>query len=532
LAGFSSELGIKKKLKTSKSSFKKGWFSCLAFFLVAGQAVASSWHVDASATGNNSGKNWTDAWTNLVSIAWPNVKPGDTIFISRGSYPEPLLVGVSGTSNAPITISLRRDSQFGGAVNVRGINIGRHEWITIDGALDKTFSPPTNILQLRTITNNVGLFCSNSNGTAIYMTNPNGIKLLWVGVEQARRGVTKAANGIWANVTRRGATDHNQVKYCWIKDVDDDGIAWIGNAPATHFGHQEIAFSIIERVGDDGLEANHGFTVHDCIIGPSLFLNGHPDGIQSVGSFWKIYNNEFHDFFNSWIRTQATQVNHHDVWIYNNLFLSGRYVDPKISIYNTGIEVVQYAAHLGEVESMTWDQIVICNNTFYNAPRLVGGTINWAKRDEKTKDAFVHNVTVTNSLFVNNLVVDCGRGVSAWWQELKSAPPWGSAIHYSEQGLRWDYNTVTGNEAPEARRIGYHGNLFKSAEAMNKASTWKNNSSAPVKFADPAQWNFELALDDKSARNTGASLAEFFAHDILNRPRVEPWSRGAFESPR
>lgn len=508
-----------------------GWLIFFISFLAA-PGFASDWHVDLAATGKNNGQTWSDAWTNLAAITWTKVRPGDTVFISRGSYPEALQIGASGTSNAPITISLRRGSRSGDTVTVRGINLGRYEWITIDGALDETFSPPTNILQLRTITNNVGLFCSNSNGTAIYMTNPNGIKLLWVGVQEARRGTNRVAHGIWANVNRRGATDHNQVKYCWIKDVDDDGIAWIGNAPATRFGHQEVAFSIIERVGDDGLEANHGFTVHDCIIGPSLFLNGHPDGIQSVGSFWKIYNNEFHDFFNSWIRTQATQADHHDIWIYNNLFLSGRYVNPKISIYNTGIEVVQYADGLGEVDSMTWDRIVICNNTFYGASRLVGGAIKWAKRDERTRSAFVHNVTVTNSLFVNNLVVECGRGVSAWWQELKTMPPWGTEIHYSEgeSGLRWDYNTVTGVHAPEARRIGYHGNLFKSAEAMSKASPWKNNSSAPVKFADPAKWDFELASEDQSARNTGVRLTDFFDTDILNRPRSGTWDRGAFES--
>lgn len=519
---------------TSLSSIWRPFCCGLALLLSHGYTLAATWHVDSAAVGANTGRGWLDAWTNLVSINWRSVRPGDTLYLSGGpagrNYYESLAVGASGTSHAPITIKLGRGPEHGGPIWLLGLDVGRHQWITIDGARDDSFVAPTNVLQLRAITNNIGIFCANTNGTAIYLTAPVGVKLHWIGVEAARRGASRHAHGIYANVTRRGPTDHNQIKYCWIQNTDDDGIQWIGNDPATHFGHQEIAFSIIENVGDDGLEANHGFSVHDCIIGPSRFVNGHPDGIQSGGSFWKIYNNEFHDFFNSWLRLQAMQTNHHDIWVYNNLFLSGRYGDPKVSLYNTGIEVVQYAAWLGEVPAMTWDRILICNNTFYGAERLVGGAVAWAKRDERTKAAFVHNVIVTNSLIVNNLIVECGRGVGAWWQPLKSSPPWGRAVHYTETGLRLDYNTVTGTRAPDARRIGYLGALHPSGERMARSSVWKNNSGAPVKFADAANWNFELAPGDEAARNQGANLADYFTHDILNRPRAGAWDRGAFES--
>ncbi len=499
-------------------------------------AWAATWHVDKSAAGEGTGRNWLDAWTNLSAITWPAIQPGDRLLIAgdaAGSrYSEPLLVGASGTSNAPIVISLGSATGRPGPVILPGLIVGHHDWLTLDGSLDPDFAAPTNLLQLRTITNNIGLAIDATNGPAIYLTSPQGVKLRWIEVRQARRGTQRAAHGIHANMTRRGPTDHNQIKYCWIQNTDDDGIAWIANDPATHFGHQEVAFSIIENVGDDGLEANHGFTVHDCIIGPSLFLNGHPDGIQSIGSYWKIYNNEFHEFFNSWLRLQAVETNHHDVWVYNNLFLSGHFSDPKVSLYNTGIEVVQYAAWLGEIESMTWNRIVICNNTFFGAEDLVGGAINWAKRDEGTKAAFVHNVIVTNSLFVNNLVVECGRGASAWWQELKSTPPWGRAVHYDEQSLRWDYNVVAGSKAPEATRIGYLRTLHPTGELMARSSVWKHNVSTPVKFMDSARWKFELSPDDTAARDSGADLSDYFTHDILNRPRVGHWDRGAFESPR
>jgi hypothetical protein len=365
----------------------------------------------------------------------------------------------------------------------------------------------------------------------MYMTSPTGIKLYWVGIERALRGGGGEAHGIWANMTSRDATDYNEIKYCWINNVDDDGINWIGNQGSTHFAHQEVAFCIIEYVGDDGLEANSGFSVHDCILGPSRFKNGHPDGIQSQGSYWKIYNNEFQDFLNSWIRAQAVDTLHHDVWIYNNLFLGGKRTDGVALLSNTGIEVVQYAAWIGEVPGMTWSNIIIANNTFYNATNTVRGVINWAKRDENTPDAFVHNVFVTHSMFVNNLVVECSHGVTTYWQPVKTAPPWGTAVHYdSENDLMLDYNTVTGTRAEDAKRIVYDGVVYPIGEMTGIRSLWKHNSSANIGFVDAQNWDLRLAPTNVAATVTGTNLSSFFEYDILNHHRSaeKNWDRGAF----
>lgn len=495
-------------------------------------ARGAKWYVDQTAGGNRTGADWANAWPDLGAISWKEIQPGDTLFISRGKFHEILDVRKSGLSNAPIKIRIAQDSGHNGKVTVNAIDLGAHRWIQVNGALSDSFMAPTNLLTLRQITNNIGLICNNTNGPGIYMTSPTGISVEWIAIDQARRGPTvKTAHGIWANITRRGPTDQNLFRFCLIQNTDDDGIQWIGNDPATHFGHQEIAFCIIQNVGDDGLEANHGFTIHDCILGPSLFINGHPDGVQSLGSFWKIYNNEFNDFFNSWVRIQASQTNHHDIWVYNNLFLSGRYGDPKVSAYNTGIEVVQYAAWLGELDSMTWERIFICNNTFYGGKRLAGGAINWAKRAEETKDAFVHNVVVTNSMFVNNVVVNCARGTVAGWQSIKRAAPWGHGVNYYQEGLRWDYNVVAGMDAPDARRIVYYGTVHPNGETMAAKSLWKNNSSRNVRFVDFKIWNFELDPTDTSARDQGDDLSIYFNYDILNRPRNGRWDRGAYESP-
>jgi hypothetical protein len=533
---------IKKKLLLIRPALRRVRAitiqTCLVLML-GSTGIAANWYVDKQAVGNSTGTDWTNAWTSLAQIAWPAINGGDTIYISGGTsgitYNEALEIGKSGSSNAPITIRVGQDARHNSKVTLVAIGFHAHHWITINGALSDSFAAPTNILGLRTMTNNIGIYCDHTNGPGMYMTSPTGIKVYWVGVERALRGSGAEAHGIWANMTSRDATDYNEIKYCWINNVDDDGIHWIGNQLATHFGHQEVAFCIIEYVGDDGMEANHGFTVHDCLIGPSRFINGHPDGIQSLGSYWKIYNNEFHDFFNSWIREQASQPDHHDIWIYNNLFLSGRDGASKVNLYNTGIEVVQYAAWIGELPSMTWSNIIIANNTFYNATNTVRGVINWAKRDENTPDAFVHNVFVTHSMFVNNLVVECSHGVAACWQPVKTAPPWGSAVHYdSESDLILDYNTVTGTRAEQAKQIAYGQITYPNGEMMTAISLWKHNSSASIGFVDAQNWDLRLAPTNVAAAITGTNLSSFFDYDILNNPRStgKNWDRGAFQSSR
>jgi len=263
---------------------------CVVALLFGSTAPAANWYVDKQAVGNSTGKDWANAWTSLAQIAWPAINGGDTIYISGGAlgitYNEPLEIGKSGFSNAPITIRVGREAGHNSKVTLDAIGFHAHHWITISGALNDSFPAPTNILGLRRMTNNIGLYCDNPNGPGMYMTSPTGIKLYWVGIERAQRDSgTAEAHGIWANMTSRDATDYNEVKYCWINNVEDDGINWIANQPATHFGQQEVAFCIIEYVGDDGMKANYGSSVHDFLTVYSRFLHGHPGGVQSQGSY-------------------------------------------------------------------------------------------------------------------------------------------------------------------------------------------------------------------------------------------------------
>jgi hypothetical protein len=85
---------------------------------------ATEWFVDNTANGLNNGQSWGNAWESFADINWPEINPGDTIYISGGAvsktYYEKLTVSVSGTSGNPITITAGVDANHNGAVIIDG----------------------------------------------------------------------------------------------------------------------------------------------------------------------------------------------------------------------------------------------------------------------------------------------------------------------------------------------------------------------------------------------------------------------------
>jgi hypothetical protein len=117
--------------------------------LISTDAVAADWYV-RSGTGGN-GTSWSSAWSDVTSIGWSSVQPGDTIWVSGGRYGS-LNVGKSGNADtAAGRISVKRatavahgsdsgwSANYDGQVVLSGIvwssqNVG--SYVTIDGQVD------------------------------------------------------------------------------------------------------------------------------------------------------------------------------------------------------------------------------------------------------------------------------------------------------------------------------------------------------------------------------------------------------------
>ncbi len=109
-------------------------------------AYAANWYVRPSSAGSGSGADWNNAWS-LSSIAWGNIKPGDTIWLAGGKYNSGLTIGANGASGNPISIYRVRstdsaptaaagwNASFDSTVDIGGITVPHNSYVTIDGRI-------------------------------------------------------------------------------------------------------------------------------------------------------------------------------------------------------------------------------------------------------------------------------------------------------------------------------------------------------------------------------------------------------------
>lgn len=117
-------------------------------------AFGDTWYVrpNGGDYGLENGTSWSDAFDGFNDISWGDISPGDTIYLSGGTYREVWSVPVSGAENMPITIKratisdhgndsgwqLQYDSRLYLTNPGQGpvIDMGRRNisWVTIDGS--------------------------------------------------------------------------------------------------------------------------------------------------------------------------------------------------------------------------------------------------------------------------------------------------------------------------------------------------------------------------------------------------------------
>jgi hypothetical protein len=118
---------------------------CLLLFLTVSAPAANNWYVVPGGAGNQGGTAWTNA-SDVSSIHWSSVNPGDTIWLAGGTYTNTIAVGKSGSAGNPIVIKrvLSTDatptaspgwnSSYDSTVIINLVNgSGGYSWWTLDG---------------------------------------------------------------------------------------------------------------------------------------------------------------------------------------------------------------------------------------------------------------------------------------------------------------------------------------------------------------------------------------------------------------
>jgi hypothetical protein len=452
-------------------------FACAG--MLASAAFPANWYVDNAASGNNTGASWEHAWTSFDNIRWGagGVKGGDTIFISGGSS--------SKTYHEQLVIMA--------AVTIRpGQERAHHGVVVIDG---KGAISPLVDLQAENIVidgeykGNRHIQLQNA-GKLVTGDNRGGIKILHCELNDGETGIHLIH-------PRTGTV----IAHNFIHDITEDAAIRMGGSEGgwdAHLIHDNTIFVNVQAsgTGPDAIRLSGSTSIYNNVIkgieGKKITGSQHSDGVQALGAYMKVYNNEIVNMSNCGIFIDQLGKQGGYGRVYNNLV----YLTASWPGYARGI---QFKTETG---CDLMDDVRIYNNTVVDFHGYYGIYLKLNQSTDK----------VTNCEIKNNLVYNC-KGIRA-----------DAGDYQCGRDLVIDCNLV------HAGPRGRHGIVCGDGNYAQQHGP----PGAPtfVRYAERSATNdFHLAAEDRAARNNGANLSPYFTHDLEGnrRPHSQGWDIGAYQ---
>lgn len=506
---------------------------------------APIWYVDINVGASGNGLAWATAWKDLTNIVWASVNPGDTILVSQGNY-HGLTPTKGGTIGSNIVIAVAQSVGRNAGVTNTGFSSGFGN-ITLDGALNYGYSNNIqNTVVVPQITNNIGWHIVSTNtanvdggGTCINIsgTATNGIVLRWL--ELTQLSDHNEDYGIRFNYSAPNMQDNNEVGYCWIHQVGQDGIKNASGSFGSHMDQTVIHHCLIEKTGDDGCELNSGYSVVNCIIRDARdqIMRGHPDGISGqTFSYSRFANNIIWGFKRSecFYLNTFSQSNI-SVWSYGNLVYWGDTNTLEVSktVGSYGMEDLYWAPQFGHTPGTSdtniyWRDIRIFNNTFAAFPPYSVTPFAFFNRYKNGSDPNPGKwctVWIDQGLMFNNVMYNGFGSAFGAANQIACDPTrltigWNNGFSTNANGKAW----------------GTEDGSWATGEAMDAANPgWYGDSSAqPVFIAPyPPTWDYRISAQDFALTGQGTNLSAYVPSmpgldvDLWGVPRGTTWDVGA-----
>lgn len=447
--------------------------------------TGTAWYVDPNATGSSNGSSWVNAWRSFATIGWGSVKPGDTVFISGGTYSSPLTVPISGASDAArVTVRVGQDAGHNEVVTLNAnLDISNQNYVTVDGEFNGA-------QHLRVVNANI-ISQGNTNPVIRYLEGDGS-------PVSAQYGVG-------------GDFDH-----LYIHDISDDCAVCFA---ARDQGVTQYDRTILENShvavnaqpsangsGSDGVQGCPGCTVRNTFLegfpAGAVSATQHQDLIQSQSSWFSAYGDTFKDGADSsfdYDCYNGSAPNHFR--IFNNVFIKAR----------GGSNVRFYAS--GGTHCTSFDNIHVDNNTLVDSVGTVGnGIIAFY--------GFNGNPTVANSEIANNIVYNSSGDGPAIEVDASTG--------FTAADWHVDYNDISGG----SHQPSIDGAAYTQAHGLTCVPAFAGYvpDSNPYSTA-PFTSNLHLAASDSCVADRGVPLSGLFTVDKDGTPRPQGagWDVGAYE---
>lgn len=514
----------------------------VATLIFCSASGAENFYVCLNQAGSHNGSSWSNCWnwiTLNTEAKWANPKqagkvgPGDTVYIDGGAtsagvtYTSKLEPFAGGSVGSPITIKIGQDAGHNNLVIIdtelviakeMGIKLSNRDYITISGQVGSDTTP--RIRLTRGYYGGLGLYGTSSHFDISYL-------------DITLNGSVTNTHGVIASLSAN--SNWGEIHHCIIHDNYEDQLHLIQSplTEAFQYGSLKIHHNDIYDAHDDWIEISiggvdiHNNNFHD----RGVYRTGHPDGIQAYNSYYRIYNNTFHNFMRAGdINVNAAifmdpftvilQPSHY--LIYNNLIYE-TIIPPPGCLYR-GIDI-----KLSEPGVLGGTDILVANNTIIGIPFTAIALY------------FGDNTIgpVGNIVIENNLIKDCARKGSATIVMIlsnrgtKPVPNITYGSHGSGAQVIIDYNLLYTSSGNWATKVAYNylygGQPDYSYADFKKASGCQaHDARSPI---DP-KLTPDLRLTYESpAKDAGTNLSGIFTTDRADftRYRGYGWDIGAYE---
>ncbi|MEJ5309849.1 MAG: right-handed parallel beta-helix repeat-containing protein [Anaerolineae bacterium] len=487
------------------------------------RAAGTAWYVDNIATGANDGTSWANAWQSFADIQWSSIQPGDTLYISGGSsgktYLGPLYVQANGAPGAPITIRVGQDPGHNGLVTITnpndsatvpfgtGIYIGRN-YITVDGHYG-------GMRRIRV---------TGCRDAGVHVYGAHHALLTYLEIDNNGDGEAAYADtGVYANIGAVSETPFLEVSYCSIHDNWQDQLA-VSAARAPQYGRFIIHHNEIYNLSDDGLQSGPDATGIDFYNNVMYGMidtkgTGHPDGLQILAGYGRIYNNVFYD-----LHHPTKDVN---AYIYYEMHNSNIVQECCVRIYNNLIYHTQPPKDGDTLRGITFaseggitavSDALIANNTLVGLPYI--GLIMVFTTD------IGQEPDISDIYLVNNILHNLPRRTGGKAAMSFGSGSWTVGSYGDGADVTIDYNIISpGDEG--GTFVNFKGNWWDY-------DTFKTNTGCQAHIVgtpDPLLNAAYKPTVGSPAIDAGVNLSAYFTTDNAGhtRPQGAGWDIGAYE---
>lgn len=340
-------------------------FCIVVTAVTAMTSSAATKFVNHSAAASGDGTSWAKAWSNVSSIKWATLAPGDFVCIAGGTYSGAITPTSSGTSGHAITVERAHASDahcgsstagwsaaFDSQVSVSGIALGGIHYVTIDGMV-------ANGITMK-LANSSG---SNSAVSAIGPTSNVTLSHIEVSGPCGTTACNQKGDTRSIDLNHWNGSSYDLQDTMTIQNSNLHGsctILWTAHSTNLVIQHTRFADSADSTPGNPYCHPNV-IAEQDSTNATFRFnevTNWQVEGIMACpnggcNSSWKIYGNVWHNpMLGSYPRVLEVQGNTNGPYtVYNNTF-----VDVSYAVFNV--------ANGGSFASGT----VEANNIYWNSP--------------------------------------------------------------------------------------------------------------------------------------------------------------------